>query len=125
MTNAYDASGAAKPEGPRVLASVPENRMSAEAITAPYQMVARAVGHLGNVVDEATVDWHRQAAEGAVVTRAEDGSVDIERRPFEFSAGDRAYNAVVRQRAYSQGAADIDRARGDAIPTLNPPSCGR
>ncbi|HMO30406.1 hypothetical protein [Enterovirga sp.] len=115
MPNAYDASGAAKPEGPRALASVPENRMSAEAITAPYQMVARAVGHLGNVVDEATVDWHRQAAEERVVTRDQDGNVQLELRPFEFSAGDRAYNAVARQRALSAGMTDVDRARADTI----------
>lgn len=103
MPNAYDASGAANPQGPRVLAQAPERRMSAEAIVQPYNMVARAVGFLGNVLDESTVDWHRQAAEEAVVTRGPDGQVKLERRPFEFSAGDRAYNATIQQRTLAQG----------------------
>ncbi|WP_165820062.1 transglycosylase SLT domain-containing protein [Microvirga sp. KLBC 81] len=58
---------------------------------APYTMTARALGYLGNRLEEATLPM-QEAAGAQAVTMDADGNVKVNRRWLEFSQGDRAYN---------------------------------
>ncbi|HZH50258.1 MAG TPA: hypothetical protein VEZ16_00100 [Microvirga sp.] len=89
MVDILQASGARRPQAS--LASLPENRVSTAEVVAPYTMTARALGFLGDRLEQATMPL-QEAAGAAAVEMDKDGNVQVNRRWFEFTQGDRAYN---------------------------------
>lgn len=89
MVDILQASGARKPQ--TGLAVLPENRVSTAEVTAPYTMIGRAFGYLGDRLEQATMPL-QEAAGAQAVTMDAGGNVKVNRRWGEFTAGDRAYN---------------------------------
>lgn len=104
MVDILEASGARRPKPG--LAATPTSTVSAETLTRPYTELARAVGALGDTLEEAAQPY--QAAAGAnAVTKDADGNIQVQWRA-EFSQGDKLYNAAARQAGLAAGKTAID-----------------
>ncbi len=73
----------------------------------PYTELAKAVGGLGDALQEASVPF--EASEGAkAVTKDENGNIQVAWRA-EFTRGDKAYNAAARQGALASARTGISQ----------------
>lgn len=88
-----------------VLASTPAPSVSAEEMVRPYSEIAKAVGGLGERLEEASLPFERQAGMQSV-ERDVEGNIKVGNR-LEFTKGDKAYNAAALQAGLAVGRTDI------------------
>jgi uncharacterized protein (TIGR02594 family) len=103
MVDVLEASGARKPR--LGLAATPTSSVSGADIVAPYTDIAKAVGALGEKIEDSVAPF--EAASGAkAVTKDAEGNIQVQWRA-EFSRGDKLYNAAARQAALAASKTDV------------------
>lgn len=106
MVDVLKESGALSVKAGSIASPTTRDSLSGQEMMRPYEALAKAVGHVGETLQQAALPYEQEAGVNSVQRDAE-GNIQVGRR-LEFTAGDRAYNAAALQAGLAMGKTQIN-----------------